>query len=265
MATLKAEPLLPVIEQQASSPAQLLSFAVNSKMDLAYIKELMAMKKEWEADEARKAFIAAKSKFHSLVPVIKKDKNVHFEHKEGGGSTDYNYAPIGTIGEKIKDAEATCGLSHDWITVDDGKEISVRCKISHAGGHFEIGEPLKAAADGTGKKSPIQAKGSTITFLQRYTLISAYGLTISDGSDDDGRSSASSGVDDAHYEDVVVETETGKVKLERPDRKQVEWCIDEIMAGRITVDELKGRYFFDIQQIKALENTEKATKAKSNG
>jgi hypothetical protein len=44
-------------------------------------------------------------------------------------------------------------------------------------------------ADATGNKNPVQQIGSTVTYLQRYTLLAATGLATSD-SDDDGRGGA---------------------------------------------------------------------------
>src|SRR5690606_13579685 len=45
---------------------------------------------------------------------------------------------------------------------------------------------LAGPADNSGSKNAIQAIGSTLTYLQRYTLIQALGLAAAD--DDDGRS-----------------------------------------------------------------------------
>ena len=45
---------------------------------------------------------------------------------------------------------------------------------------------MSAPADSSGSKNPVQQIGSTMTYLQRYTLIGALGLTTAD-KDDDGR------------------------------------------------------------------------------
>jgi hypothetical protein len=45
---------------------------------------------------------------------------------------------------------------------------------------------MSAPDDQSGGKNAIQARGSTVTYLQRYTLLSAFGLVAAD-EDDDGR------------------------------------------------------------------------------
>ena len=49
------------------------------------------------------------------------------------------------------------------------------CVLSHRDGHFEE-TTLTAGRDDSGKKNAIQQVGSTITYLQRYTLKAALGL-----------------------------------------------------------------------------------------
>ena len=63
--------------------------------------------------------------------------------------------------------------------------MHVTCIVAHRDGHFEE-TTLSAGHDQSGNKNSIQAVGSTITYLQRYTLKAALGLAASD--DDDGRS-----------------------------------------------------------------------------
>ena len=58
--------------------------------------------------------------------------------------------------------------------------------MTHKQGHSEETE-LEAAADSSGGKNMIQAQASTITYLQRYTLLAATGLATKDQLDDDGR------------------------------------------------------------------------------
>ena len=70
--------------------------------------------------------------------------------------------------------------------------VSVTCIIAHRDGHSEE-NTLSAGRDDSGKKNSIQSIGSTITYLQRYTLKSALGLAAS--ADDDGRSSEDENAD----------------------------------------------------------------------
>jgi len=76
-----------------------------------------------------------------------------------------------------------CGLSHSWrMDQDDG--IKVTCCVTHEMGHQEC-TSLKGAPDTSGSKNSIQAIGSTVKYLERYTLYAILGLASKE-QDDDG-------------------------------------------------------------------------------
>ena len=77
------------------------------------------------------------------------------------------------------------GLSYRFRTQQNDK-INVTCILSHKAGHYEE-TTLSGPADATGSKNAIQAIGSTLTYLQRYSLVQALGLAAAN--DDDGKSS----------------------------------------------------------------------------
>ena len=58
------------------------------------------------------------------------------------------------------------------------------CVLSHKSGHYEE-TTLSGPPDASGSKNAIQAIGSTLTYLQRYSLVQALGLAA--GDDDDGK------------------------------------------------------------------------------
>jgi hypothetical protein len=62
--------------------------------------------------------------------------------------------------------------------------VTVSCIISHRAGHSEENS-LSARHDTSGNKNPIQALGSAVTYLQRYTLKAAVGVAAA--ADDDGQ------------------------------------------------------------------------------
>ena len=62
--------------------------------------------------------------------------------------------------------------------------MHVTCNLAHEAGHSEE-TTLSGPADNTGNKNAIQAIGSTLTYLQRYTLVQALGLAAAQ--DDDGK------------------------------------------------------------------------------
>jgi hypothetical protein len=60
----------------------------------------------------------------------------------------------------------------------------VTCHVSHEKGHRES-TSLTGPEDVSGGKNPIQTIGSTVTYLQRYTMVSALGLSTADQDDAD--------------------------------------------------------------------------------
>lgn len=68
--------------------------------------------------------------------------------------------------------------------------VKVTCRITHVLGHYEE-TALSAAKDESGGKNSIQAIGSAVTYLQRYTLLSLLGLATKE-QDNDGKGAAES-------------------------------------------------------------------------
>lgn len=160
------------------NPNELLALAVDKDIDIEKLSRLMQMKKEWDADQARRAFFEAMTKFQSEVPDLRKSKSVAFKEVK------YNYAPLSDITRQIKETCKDCGLSYRWEIQDTKEEIKVTCLITHVDGHTEQ-TTMTASPDDSGSKNKIQARGSSIEYLKRYSLIGALGLSTSD-SDVDG-------------------------------------------------------------------------------
>lgn len=177
------------VQQAATTPQHLLSMAVHQGANLEQLERLMALQERWEANEARKAYVAAMAAFKAEPMRIVKDKRVSFEMK-GGGYTEYNHATLGNVVQTIVSGLARHGLSHSWNTRREGDRVHVSCKITHCMGHSESIE-LDAGLDTSGVKNNIQAMGSSITYLQRYTLLAITGMATEE--DDDGRGAGGAG------------------------------------------------------------------------
>jgi hypothetical protein len=178
--------------QQASSlavaapatPADIVLYAMKNGGSIAEIREFMQLQREWEADQARKAYVADMAAFKLDPPEIVKDKLVGYKNKDGS-VTGYTHATLGNVTGAIIEGLARHGFSHRWDTEQKGADIIVTCILTHKLGHSES-TTLNAAKDDSGKKNSIQQMASTITYLQRYTLLGATGLATRDQDDDDG-------------------------------------------------------------------------------
>lgn len=170
-----------VIKQEvnplAGTPAYMLQLAVEQGADLDKLEKLMQLKERWDAAEAKKAFVAAKSGFRSECPAIDRTMQGH----------NSKYAGLADALEQIKALMGKYGLSHDWKTTQDGPAITVECTLTHIQGHSESTR-LTAGPDASGNKNSIQAIGSTVSYLERYTLFAILGLSSKE-QDDDGNGS----------------------------------------------------------------------------
>jgi hypothetical protein len=143
----------------------------------------MALQERHEKNEARKQFYAAMQQFQGVKPELKRSSNVNFSTSKG--TTNYNFCALPDIEKALKEPLSQCGLSYRFANYSEGDMIGIRCIVSHVAGHSESTE-MKAPVDNSGNKNGIQGIGSTSTYLMRYTLIAAFGLTTAD-EDNDGK------------------------------------------------------------------------------
>jgi hypothetical protein len=160
------------------TPMQMLQTAVDQGADLDKLQKLMDLQERWEASEAKKAYVISMAQFRDKCPNIDKTRAAH----------NSKYAGLAETIDQIKNLLSECGLSHSWKTNQENVEITVTCCITHTQGHQES-TSLTAPPDGTGSKNTIQAIGSTVTYLQRYTLFSVLGLASKE-QDNDGANMA---------------------------------------------------------------------------
>lgn len=189
-------PLAPAPAVAGSPMLALISDAIQKGMGIEVIRELKDMAKELAADQARMAFDAAMSDAKAEIPVIIKNREVGYEHKDKSGSTSYRHEDLGEIARTVDPILAKHGLSYRFRTTSEPNQpIVVTCIVAHRAGHSEH-NTLSAGRDDSGKKNSLQQIASTITYLQRYTLKAALGLAASH--DDDG----------VHADDAPVDTIT---------------------------------------------------------
>ncbi|WP_159053648.1 ERF family protein [Variovorax sp. PMC12] len=143
------------------------------------MRDILALQREWEAGEAKKAYVAAMAQFKKNPPKILKDKRVYFESKNGGTATDYWHATLGNVAEAIIEGLAEVGVSHSWKPERIGDRVHVTCTLTHAQGHSES-ISLDGPLDSSGTKNNIQQVASTTTYLSRYTLLMITGLAVKD-------------------------------------------------------------------------------------
>lgn len=171
------------------TPMDMLDRAVSQGANIDTLTKLMDLQERWEANQARKAFDAAMAAAKAEIPVILKNRTVDFTGKTGV-RTHYQHEDLAEIARTVDPILAKHGLSYRYRTESPiGAPVTVTCVVSHRDGHSEE-NTLCGPRDESGNKNPIQSVGSTITFLQRYTLKSSLGLAAA--VDDDGHLSDAS-------------------------------------------------------------------------
>lgn len=181
---------------QSATPDQLLAMAVTNNVDIDKLEKLMELQERWQAGIARKAFFASLSEFQFKVPEIMKRKEVKFKE------VSYHYAPLADIVRQIKESCRNHGLTYRWEIKDEAEKIQVTCLVTHTDGHTEQ-TTMTATADDSGSKNKIQARGSSIEYMKRYTLIGALGLSTAD-TDIDARGEYTHDIEDLHKKFMEV-------------------------------------------------------------
>ena len=172
------------------TPDTLLLIAVEKGADLEYIGKLLDLRERGLAMEARKAYVKSMAAFKTEPITIRRSKAVGYNTREGD-FVGYTHAELSDVTDAVGPAMAKHGLSFAWNILQGNGLITVECVITHELGHSEK-VVMSGPPDNSGKKNVIQQTASTITYLQRYTLLAVTGMSTK-GMDDDG----AGGSDDA--------------------------------------------------------------------
>jgi hypothetical protein len=199
------------------TPMAMIDRAIAGGASVETLERLMALQERWEATEARREFDEAMASAKAAIKPIIKNRHVKYEGRAGGTSTEYAHEDMAGIAEAIDPILTGHGLSYRYQAKQDGMMVSVTCIISHRRGHREE-TTLTAGADNSGSKNAIQAVGSTVTYLQRYTLKLALGLAAA--RDTDGNGGGGNGeiklIDEAQYRylaDLIEKAGADEAKL----------------------------------------------------
>lgn len=169
-----------VIPSADITPQQMLAIAVQQGADLEKLEKLMDLRDRWEATEARKAYVVAMAAFKAEPLRILKSKQVNIP-----GGAKFAHATLADVCDGVVSNLSKFGLSHSWeLRQLENGWPQVTCVITHEKGHSER-TALSAPPDDSGKKNSIQQIASTVTYLERYTLMAACGLAAKD-IDNDG-------------------------------------------------------------------------------
>lgn len=160
------------------TPLAMLQMAVARNMTPETIKGFMDLQERWEKAEAVRAYNAAFAAFKAEAVRIVRGK-VYTD----GPLKGRKYTDLFDAVDAVTPALSMHGLSASWkVTKNDKDWIEVTCELRHIAGHYET-NTFGGPPDVGGAKSPIQARASTKTYLERYTLMGLLGLASTDDAD----------------------------------------------------------------------------------
>jgi ERF superfamily len=184
--TIEPEFKAPAVQ---ATPMDIMMTAVQRGMgkdQLEVLERMFEFDLKVKAQQAKEAYHKAMAAFKANPPKIWRDLQAKYQ-VTGKPETKWNHADLGTAADAINKALGEHGLNAGWRTepLENGN-VKVTCIITHALGHSES-TPLIAGPDKSGGKNDIQAVGSTVFYLERYTLFAITGLAPAH-MDDDGQS-----------------------------------------------------------------------------
>jgi hypothetical protein len=163
------------------TPMEMLADAIGRGASIDILEKLMALQERWERNLARKAFDAAIAEAGADIKPIARNRTGHNSKK---------YADFSAIATMVDPILSKHGLRYRFNTKQADGQIHVTCVLTHRDGHHEE-TTLSGPADTSGNKNAIQSIGSTLTYLQRYSLVQMLGLAAAD--DDDGNAAGAGG------------------------------------------------------------------------
>jgi hypothetical protein len=165
--------------QPQDGAVALIREAMRSDVAPEKLRELLAVRREWEADEARKLYNVAITDFQRRCPIIEKADKAY----------DKSYARMDRIWREIRPLLTELGLSVTWQVCElrENGLCHVEGQLRHRAGHGERlvqDIPVPELIKGQNKA---QQMGSASTYAKRYALCGSLGIVTGDDDDDGHR------------------------------------------------------------------------------
>jgi hypothetical protein len=168
------------------TPMEMVGRALEMGVSADILKQMMDLRDREEARNAKIAFTKAVAAEKAEIRPIMKTREVDYT-PQGKQRVNYKHEDLAGIEEQVSPILTKHGL-HYRFESDNGldRPLTITCVLEHDDG-YSTRTPLSAGADSSGGKNSLQAIASAATYLQRYTLKLALGLSVSH--DDDGKAS----------------------------------------------------------------------------
>lgn len=154
----------------------LLQYAVDKGVSSETMKDLMSIRRELNAEQAKEAFDSALAAFQAECPVVTKTVGV----PDRSGRTAYKYAPFEAIIATVKPFLQKHGFSYvlDTDTASMDGWVIAKCHITHSAGHSTVSTAKFPLGTKTGIMSDTQVYASALTFASRRVFSNAFGIVV---------------------------------------------------------------------------------------
>jgi len=170
--TVPADPMVSLIERVVMDP--------DASIDK--LERMLEMRERMQAQQAKAAYDNAIAAAKADIPPIIKTGAVDYTNQKGQ-RTQFQHETLDGIAKVVDPILSEHGLSYRFRSTQEDGTVAVTCIVAHRDGYAEE-TTLRGAPDTSGSKNAYQAVGSAVTYLQRYTLKLALGLSAA--KDDDG-------------------------------------------------------------------------------
>jgi hypothetical protein len=173
--------------------------AANPNLDADKIERLMnvfldGQRKMAEMQDER-SFAEAMADFKKNPPQIVKNRLANT------GSYTYNFADLAAYTTAVMPALAERGITWSFPFSEKEGVITVSCVLRY-GLYEQAPTTFSSPADASGGKNAIQAKASTLSYLERYTFCGATGM-VAAMPDSDGKPTGTAALPDAERKEWV--------------------------------------------------------------
>lgn len=228
------------------NPMVILDRMAASGVDPDKLGRVIDLVESWNAGRAKEAFAVAMNLCQQEMPLVIEDsENSH---------TRSRYASLEAVNRVCKPCYTRHGFSIQFSEGEakNSEEIHIVADVLHAGGH-ERRYYIDLARDGVGIKgnsnmTPLQGKGSTFSYGQRYLVKLIFNLTIA-GEDTDGQNGA--GLTDEQT--VILNELFEDVRGETPEEKWEKWkrafwsWVNSFNPGATDLNGLHSKHFAKVK------------------
>jgi len=142
------------------------------------LQKMVALQERHEERLAKKAFDRDMVALQAEMPrVLQRDKLVEFSSKKGRVS--YRHTTLAAAMDQLSETISKHHFSINWHPTVRDRVVEVTCRLTHCDGHYQE-TMIPSPPDNNTLRSTAQNIASTITLLQRYTLLSLLGVATGD-------------------------------------------------------------------------------------